>query len=226
LLEREQVGQRLAGMNAFGAIRINSLATGSMTAKHVVASFRIHDSKIWLKDVSAETFGGRHVGDWEIDFAGSKPVFRGAGSVERISMSQLATAMGDDWASGTAGLHYRAKTLGWTGAELASNLVADADFDLRDGALPHISLAAGSDPLRIRRFSGQLALQNGEFSINTGILQTPGSIYKVSGTALIDKKLNVTLVRNGSHAFEITGTLAAPKVMVILRPQTQAALTP
>jgi hypothetical protein len=50
-------------------------------------------------------------------------------------------------------------------------------------------------------------------------------IYQVSGTALVDSKLNIKLVRDSAHAFDITGTLGAPRVVPASRPQTEAALT-
>jgi len=152
-------------------------------------------------------------------------VFRGDGSLEHLSVAQLDAGMGNDWASGTVAMHYRAKSGGWTRKELESSLAADADFDLFDGMLRNVSLGLPANPLRARRFSGTLGFKNDTFTISAGKLQTPSGIYQVSGTALIDKKLNITLVRDGSHAFEITGTLGTPKVVVVSRPQTQAALT-
>jgi hypothetical protein len=50
-------------------------------------------------------------------------------------------------------------------------------------------------------------------------------IYQVSGTVLVDSNLNIKLVRDGSHSFDITGTLGAPRVITVSHPQTEAALT-
>ncbi|HJS98560.1 MAG TPA: hypothetical protein VJ756_05665, partial [Terriglobales bacterium] len=94
----------------------------------------------------------------------------------------------------------------------------------RDGVMRHLSLGAAK-PLRLRRFTGRLALENGEFTLSTGKLLASDGIYEVSGTALLDSKLNIKLVRDSSHSFDINGTLGAPRVTAVSHPQTEAALT-
>ena len=132
--------------------------------------------------------------------------------------------MGDDWASGKLSLQYRLKAAGWSKTDLAASLASSTEFDVRDGVMRHLSLGAAK-PLRLRRFTGRLALEKGEFTLSTGKLQAGDSIYQVSGTALLDSKLNIKLVRDSSHSFDITGTLGAPRVTAVPHPQTEAELT-
>ena len=96
---------------------------------------------------------------------------------------------------------------------------------MRDGVLRHLTLTTGAQPLRLRRFTGHLALNRGEFTLAAGKLQALDGIYQVSGTALLDSKLNIKLVRDSSHSFDITGTLGAPRVTLLPHPQSEAALT-
>ena len=64
-------------------------------------------------------------------------------------------------------------------------------------------------PLRINRFAGRLLLRDGKFRIEQGKLQTPGSIYQFSGTASMTRDLDIKLMRDGTHGFNITGTLTS-----------------
>jgi len=78
----------------------------------------------------------------------------------------------------------------------------------------------------VNRFVGHLLFSDGKFEIQEGKLETPDSIYQVSGTASLDRILDVKLARDGAPAFSITGVLAEPHVAVALPPETQAALKP
>jgi hypothetical protein len=224
LLDRGQA-LPLQGWTVAGTLSANRILLGRLTASHFASRLRIEDSKVQLSQVRASLWGGQHKGEWQMDFSGRQPVYRGMGTVEHAALGQLAQAMGDDWASGTASLQFRLSAAGWSKAELGPSLVATTDFDLHDGVLRHVALTSDAKPLRIRRFTGHLALKNGEFTVTAGKLQALDGIYEVSGTALLDSKLNIKLVRDSSHSFDITGTLGAPRVVPVSRPQTEAALS-
>jgi hypothetical protein len=178
-----------------------------------------------LSQVRAAIWGGQHNGEWQFDFSGRQPVYSGTGTLEHASLAQATQAMGDDWASGKLALQYRLRSAGWTKTDLRESLASAAAFDVRDGVLRHLSLTTGAQPMRLRRFTGQLTLNHGEFTLAAGKLQALDGIYQVSGTALLDSKLNIKLVRDGSHSFDITGTLGAPRVTLVSHPQSEAALT-
>ncbi|HEU5336858.1 MAG TPA: AsmA family protein [Terriglobales bacterium] len=224
LLQRDRV-KPLAGLAVTGTLSANRVVVGRLTASHFTSHLLLEGGRAQLSQARASIWGGQHEGQLQLDFSGRQPVYSGVGTLQHAALAQAAQTMGDDWASGKLSLHYHLRAAGWDQAELQTSLLSSADFDLRDGVLRHLSLTAGAKPLRVRRFIGQLLLKNGEFTLDSGKLQTGDGIYQVSGTALLDSKLNIKLVRDRAHSFAITGTLAAPKVVPVPRPQTEAALS-
>ena len=215
----------LAGLALTGRLSANRVVVGRLTAAHFASHLAVHGSKVQLSQMRASLWDGKHTGEWKMDFSGPQPVYSGSGTLDHAALAQLAQAMGDDWANGTVSLNYRLSAGGWSKADLRASLVSATDFDLRDGMLRHVTLSSDAKPLRVRRFTGHLALKNGEFTVAAGKLLTPDGIYQVSGTALLDSKLNIKLVRDSSHSFDITGTLGAPRVTAVPHPQTEAALS-
>lgn len=215
----------LAGLAVRGSISANRLQVGALGASHFSSALAIDNSEVKLSQLRASIWGGQHEGEWQLDFSGRQPVFSGSGTLQRAALAQAAQTMGDDWASGKLALRYRLRAAGWSKTELTSSLVSAADFDLRDGVLRHLSLTTGAKPLRVRRFNAHLVFSDGQFTLAAGKLQALDGIYQVSGTALLDSKLNIKLVRDSSHSFDITGTLGAPRVTAVFHPQREAALT-
>ena len=68
-------------------------------------------------------------------------------------------------------------------------------FDLRDGVLPHISLASDEGPLRVARWQGRCELQGGKIEIEKGKLISPAGAYEISGTASLGRVLDFKLTR-------------------------------
>ena len=85
--------------------------------------------------------GGKHRGDWQMDFTAGSPVYTGSGTLTGISLEQMAKAMHDPWISGTAVGTYQIKASGADSAAFWQSAEGGLQFDLRDGVLPHISLA-------------------------------------------------------------------------------------
>jgi hypothetical protein len=224
LLQRERE-KPLAGLAVIGNLSANRVIVGRLTTSHFNSHLSIAEGKMRLSQARAGIWGGQQEGEWTLDFSGREPMYSGAGALANATLADAAQTMGDDWASGRLSLQYRVKAAGWSKADLAASLVSTADFDVRDGVMRHLSLGAAAKPLRLRRFTGRLALENGEFTLSTGKLQAWDGIYQVSGTALLDSKLNIKLVRDSSHSFDVTGTLGAPRVTAVSHPQTEAALT-
>ena len=198
---------------------------GRLAASHFTSHLLMENGQAQLSQIRANLWGGQYHGEWRLDFSGRQPVYSGAGAVEHAALAEAAQVMGDDWASGKLSLQYRLRAAGWSKADLGASLASTAEFAVHDGVLRHLSLASDAKPLRVRRFTGTLAFDSGQFNLATGKLQTLDGIYQVSGTALLDSKLNIKLVRDGSPSFDITGTLGAPKVTLVSRPQREAALT-
>ena len=95
---------------------------------------------------------------------------------------------------------------------------------MRDGALPHILVAAS--PLRVRHFSGLLTIRQGAVQLQQATLESPGANYAVTGKASDEPKLDFKLVRKVLPGMTVTGTLAEPVFPLIRRPETQSALKP
>jgi hypothetical protein len=224
LLQRDRE-KPMAGLAVNGSLSANRVVVGRLAAARFTSHLSIEDGMAKLSQVRAVIWGGQHEGEWQLDFSGREPVYSGWGTLQNAALADMAQAMGDDWASGKLSLRYRLKASGWSKSDLAASLVSAADFDVREGVLRHLSLSTGAKPLRVRRFTGHLALHDGEFTLAAGKLQALDGIYQVSGTALLDSKLNIKLVRDSSHSFDITGTLGAPRVTAVSHPQTEAALT-
>jgi uncharacterized protein involved in outer membrane biogenesis len=197
-----------------------------LVATKVSANVELQDGNLRLADLHGELLGGRHWGEWKADFTTKPPEYRGTGTLERVSLGQVAEFMRDSWITGTATATYHMTLSGLSATELLSSANASLRVDAHDGSLPHVTLAGLKGSLRVNRFVGHLLFSDGKFEIQEGKLETPDSIYQVSGTASLDRILDVKLARDGAPAFSITGVLAEPHVAVALPPETQAALKP
>jgi AsmA family/AsmA-like C-terminal region len=216
----------LKTLNAVGTIAAGRVVFRGVEATDVLAQLKLSDGKLDLKDVSGNLLGGKHVGTWQADLRTTPPRFSGTGNFRQISMKELAQAMDDEWITGTGNGTYRFTSAGGNGNEAVQAASATLDFEVQNGLLSHISLATPASPLRIRRCTGQLVLNNGQFKIEQSKLETADGVYRVSGTATMGQKLDVKLARGVSRGFNITGTLAAPRVSPFSSPETQAALKP
>jgi hypothetical protein len=217
-------GPVLGGVRAAGRFSVGRLAMGNVTANNVMGRLEVERGKFRFGEVRAELWGGKHDGEWLVDFTGARPAYAGSGVVTRASLAQMRAALGNDIGSGNLSFNYRLATAGWRGQEMISTLKATAHLELRDAVLHRIALDGGAGPLRARHFSGRLAFNEAAIQIAGGKLQAGGSIYDVSGTAHLDRSLDIQMVRDSAHAYTITGTLAAPRVQP--RPQTEASLKP
>lgn len=216
----------LASLHAVGKLTASRVEIHNLVANRVSAEVELEQGRLQLSNLHGDVLGGRHTGEWQVDFTVNPPTYHGNGALERVALGQIAEAMHDAWITGTANVEYRADTVGWTKAELLSHADAGFQVEARDGSLPHLTLAGDSGPLRVNRFVGRLLLRAGKFEIDQGKLQTPGGVYQLSGTASLGRVLDFKLARDGAPSFNITGTVDQPHVAVSTTPETQAALKP
>ena len=216
----------LASVHAVGRLSAGRLLIHNLVASRVSADVELEQGRLQLNNLRGEVLGGRHTGNWTADFTANPPTFDGDGTLEKIALGQLAEAMHDGWITGSANVEYRANTLGWNKTELLSAATGTLQIEARDGSLPHLVLAGEGGPLRVSRLKGRLRLRDGKFEIEEGKLQTPSSIYQVSGTASLNRVLDIKLARDGARGFNVTGTLTQPHVVMNTTPETQAALKP
>jgi uncharacterized protein involved in outer membrane biogenesis len=216
----------LASLHAIGKLTANRVVIHNLIANRVSAEVELEQGRLQLSNLRADMLGGRHTGDWQVDFTVNPPTYHGNGSLEKVALGQIAEAMHDPWITGTANVEYRADTAGWTKAELLSNANAGFQVEAHDGSLPHLTLAGESASLRVNHFVGRLQLRAGKFEVDQGKLQTPGGIYQLSGTASLGRVLDFRLAREGTRGFNVTGTVEQPRVAINTAPETQAALKP
>ena len=216
----------LASLHAIGKLTASRVLIHNLVANRVSAEVELEQGRLQLSNLRGDVLGGRHNGEWQVNFKDNPPTYHGHGTLEKVALGQIAQAMHDAWITGTANVAYRADALGWTKAELLSHADAGFQVEARDGSLPHLTLAGDSSPLRVNRFVGRLLLRDGKFEIDQGKLQTPGGIYQLSGTASVGRVLDLRLACDGARGFNITGTVDQPHVAVSTTPDTQAALKP
>jgi uncharacterized protein involved in outer membrane biogenesis len=219
----------LQNLRAMGKVTAGRMLIHSLVAKQVSASLDLEHGKLKISDLRADVLGGKHQGNWQIDFAGGSPVYMGTGTLTAISMGQVADAMHDGWISGTANGNYQLKASGRDAAAFWKSAVGALQFDVRDGILPHIALNSANPQLRIASWRGRAQLGEGKLEIDEGKLVAGGNSYEIRGTALLTRTLNFKLSGTSEpHAaamvYSVTGTLADPRVVQVLQPQAQAKL--
>ena len=77
----------------------------------------------------------------------------------------------------------------------------------------------------VAKLLGGDCAREGKFEIEEGKLETPSTDHQVSGTASLNRDLDIKLTRDGARGFNITGTLTEPHVVMESNPGgPQAAL--
>jgi hypothetical protein len=134
--------------------------------------------------------------------------------------------MHDGWVAGTAMGSYQFAATGGTVQDWLASAKGTLQFEMRDGSLPHIVIPpASAGPLRVRRFSGRLALRDGTYALEAGKLESGGGSYEVTGSSMPGQKLQMKLA-SSSGGYLIDGTLSVPHVVPVSAPDTRAALKP
>ncbi len=224
LLSREPDGF-FAKVKASGRLSAARIDLKSVTARRVLAQLRLEAGQVTVSDIRGEVLDGVYRGEWHGDFTGEVPAYSSRGRLERVSLARVATAMNDDWATGTADISYQGSAAGWTSEALAASATGSLQFDWHNGSLVHLALG-GQSPLRIRRFAGRMNLRQGTLELVGSTMDTPGGVYKVSGTASLARELGVKLLGDRSQGYLITGSLRKPQVAPVTAPATAAAMKP
>ncbi len=223
----------LENLRASGKVSIGRLQIHNLFADRVSASLDLERARLKISDLRADLLGGIHRGDWQVDFAAVSSVYTGTGTLTGISLGQIASAMHDPWISGTAEGTYQLTASGKDSAAFWESAEGELQFDMRDGVLPHISVATDEGPLHVARWKGRALLRDGEIQIENGKLVSTGGTYEIGGTASLGRVLDLKLARStdltasraGSLVYSITGNLAEPRV-ALTTPVTQARLKP
>lgn len=222
----------LKEMRATGKVSVNRLRIQNVVAKRVTAAIELDRGKMKIAGLQADVLGAKHRGDWQADFTAASPAYTGNGTLSGISLEQISEAMHDSWVAGTAGMNYQIAASGVDGVGFWQSAEGRLEFDVRDGILPHISLAG--EPLRIARWQGHARLHGGKIEIDKSKLISSTEAYEISGSASLGRVLDIKLTQGtasnatgaGSLVYSITGTLTEPHVAVNPAPETQARLKP
>jgi len=220
----------LAKVRASGELTVDRLQVQRVEATSVSAKVSLDSGKLQILELNADFLGGQHRGEWQADFSVKPAVCKGSGRLTGISLTDLADAMKDAWIAGTANTSYEVK--GPCPAEFWTSFWASAEgtlqFDMRDGTLPHLSLADDADPFNVTRFVGQARLHAGKIEMKDAKLDSPTGKFLLSGTASLKRELDFKLAArpNGpaSAGYTITGTVADPRVIRSSSAETQARL--
>jgi len=220
-----QVGTPFLGtVRATGRVTAERFLAHDLVATRVSAKVSLDRGKLQISELSGNLLGGKHRGEWRADFSAKPAVCSGSGSLDGISLAQLADTMKDPWIAGTANASYEVK--GTCAADFWPSAEGTLRFEVRDGTLPHIALAEDAGGLKVTRFSGKAGLQAGKIEIKDAKLDSPSGIFLVNGTASLKRELDVKLARtpSGAAGYAISGTLAEPRVTRSGGAETQARL--
>ncbi|HYY68819.1 MAG TPA: AsmA family protein [Terriglobales bacterium] len=216
-------GGSLATLAAQGRLRADHVTLRGLELQRLVAQAELRDRQLRLSDLRAEMLGGKMRAQWNGDFTGDMPVYNGSGTLEGVSLPQVAALTGNLWATGTAGAKFKLEIAGWSAAELAQSARGVLDFEWQNGVLPHLELNGSGAPVRLKRFVGRALLLGRRLEFQQSRIETADGIYSVSGTASLNR-LELSLVDRNSHMYAVSGTLEEPHVIVLSSSETQAAL--
>jgi hypothetical protein len=218
----------LLAIEAHGRLRIDRFSLKKAFASQLATQFDVDRGKITLTALRAQLLQGTHLGNWTIDVsnpdAANQPVrYNGAGTLQDISLGQVATLMNDAWITGTADGKFAMEGSGNNFRELLLHSAGKLDFVIRNGSLPHIEIPGSAAPLLLHRFAGELHLIKGAaWELSAGSLESHDGIYQVSGTAS-PGSIDFVLMRGDEQSWTLTGTLAKPRVAPVARTEAQRA---
>jgi hypothetical protein len=184
----------------------------ALVATHVSASVNLDRGKLQIADLRADFLGGHHLGTWKADYSVKPALCGGSGSLDELQLARLSGETEPD-ISGTADGTYQVS--GPCAASFWTDAQGVVDFDLRDGALTHISLVEDGGSLKFSHFSGQAHLIDGQLETKNAKLDSTSGRFLLSGTASLQHSLDVKLARGATSSaggYAITGTLAEPEV--------------
>jgi hypothetical protein len=218
----------LPSLRASGRVNADRLVVRAFEALHISADASLNSGRLQVSNLTADFLGGKHRGEMVLDFSAKPAACSGKGSLTAVSLAPLSDAMNDQWIAGTANASYELK--GTCAADFWGSAGGTLQFEMTDGALPHLSLGEDAGTLKVTKFSGKANLQDGKLELKDASLNSPDGKFQVSGTASLQRELDLKLLRlpNSSLAagYAVTGTLAEPRVIRLAGAETQAQLKP
>jgi len=203
----------LSRVRASGRITAERLVVQNVSASKLSANVTLDAGKVLVSAVDAEVLGGMHRGKWQADFSVKPAVCSGTGVLTGVSLVDVSKLMKDDWIEGTAHGSYELR--GSCAPDFWQSSEGTLRVSIDGGILPRISLAEGSEMLKIRTFSAEARLRDGKIGVTDGKLDSPDGKYIVSGTVTLKREIDLKLTRvpasPGSPSYSLTGTLPEPR---------------
>lgn len=203
-----------ASLHVTGRLTADRFQISNVASSHASVNLSIENGKAKFSDLNADLLGGKHQGQWLVDFSEKPAVCEGAGSLAGVSFTGLSDTMNRRWISGTGNASYKVKTNCATG--FWPFATATLEFEMRDGALPRGVAGDSSELLRFDRLNGVAELKAGTIEIKDTELDSADGQYELSGTASLQRDIDLQLTRAGNRStaagYSLTGTLADPKI--------------
>ncbi|MGC2248807.1 MAG: AsmA family protein [Terriglobales bacterium] len=205
----------LLAIRAHGNLHVGRLELRKMPVTQIATQLAVDHGKFTMTDLHAAMLQGTHQGNWTVDASLHPPRYTGNGTLENISLAQLSGLMNDAWVSGNAEGSFDLDASGVSFRELLGNADGNLRFVMRNGSLAHVEIPGTHGPLSVYRFAGDLRATKGVWELSDGRLESRDGLYRVIGTAGSDKGLNFILTRGDEQSWNLTGTLAKPRVMPV-----------
>ena len=216
----------LMTMKASGNLRVGKFTMQRVAATQFGAQMELHDAKITLSNVRAQFLQGIHQGKWTIDFSHMPLRYEGSGFLQNVSLSRLSALMNNNWSTGTADGRFELATSGTHLPDLLNHADGQLQFTVRNGSLPGLDFPGAPKPFPVHKFTGELRLQSGQWSLQAAKLESHDGIYQVSGTASPGAGLDFVLTRGDDLSWNVTGSLASARVIPATRTEAKTALKP
>ncbi|MGI9104506.1 MAG: AsmA family protein [Terriglobales bacterium] len=216
----------LAKVTAVGRIAVSTLQVKTLAASKVAGDARLEHSVLTIGNLRGDVAGGSATAELRADFSGAAPVYRLRGSLRQASVASAAAVVHENWGTGRANAKFEVAANGWNAEQLRASAAGSVVFDWSNGSLARLTLNGAPPPLKITQFHGELSLRDGQFTFSASKMETPAGIYVVSGTASLDRELELRLARGKTQIIDVTGTLDNPHATAVTIPATQAALKP
>jgi hypothetical protein len=200
----------LSAIRASGRVGLDRLQLKSVAANRVSAIVTLNQGMLEVSQLKADLLGGKHLGEWRADFTAKPSICQGSGSLNEVSLAQVADAMHDRWISGVGNGSYEVKSE--CAADFWGSAEGQLQFDLRDGTLPHLVPPGDSRPLKLTHMTGEAHLLSGEMKFSDAQVDSPVGKFLLSGTVSLARKLdlNLTPPKNNISGYSITGSLSQP----------------
>jgi hypothetical protein len=202
---------QLDDLNLIGKLTVKRLIMKAMIATNVTAELAKDSAAVNLTNVRADVLGGKHRGNWRLEFGPKQASYEGQGTLENASLAQVAALTQDNWATGQLNATYKLKLAGTDARSLRQSVAGSADFVLKNGSVRRFSAPEFGASLQFIKWTGRLSIDSGSVEWSNSEIDSSSGRYRVSGTATLARKLQLKFLSD-RHQVTISGTLDHPEI--------------